>query len=474
MTKVREQTTLPEQLENHSKKADESTVNSNDQQNTAEEKDKERKVQADPQITRMFKNLTARYEFRRNRIRQKMEWREVGTEDWNELDDQSEADIVYWLKELGYKKPESDLATILHSSKIGNYNPIRKYTDSLQLKSLGQLQKLMRAVKLDPNIEGEIEGKNYRQLFELYFVKWLMACYKCMTGEKFNDVMLLLVGAQGRHKTSFLNFLCPKGLDDYRHTGHIEPTLNNYLTASYLVEKVWINVDDQMENIFGKDYNSMKSIISQDKVSRRLLYAKHSIQQTRIANFCGSVNEAGFLRDSNNRRYLCFAIEDIDTSYSEVDMDSVWAEVKELAEAAPSKYIFTQDDFRIIDLMDDNFIAPIEENEMLKNCFEPAEGHAQWNYYMQFTEILSVLKKVSGNNGLKSYNLQTAMRKYKYQKLSIRRPERGMMPLQLYTVKLAEGSIYKDILTSYCKDYRWPAEWQGADKVTEEIDGRPF
>lgn len=474
MTKVREQRPLPEQLDPNSKNAAEAVAADTDQQNSAEEKDKERKVQADPQITRMYNNLTARYEFRRNRIRQKMEWREVGSEEWNELDDQAEADIVYWLKELGYKKPESDLATILHSSKIGNYNPIKEYTDGLQLRGIGQTQKLMRAVKLDPNIEGEIEGKTYRQLFELYFVKWLMACYKCMTGEKFNDVMLLLIGAQGRHKTSFLNFLCPKGLDDYRHTGHIEPTLNNYLTASYLVEKVWINVDDQMENIFGKDYNSMKSIISQDKVSRRLLYAKHSIQQTRIANFCGSVNEAGFLRDSNNRRYLCFAIEDIDVSYSEVDIDSVWAEIKELCDAAPSKYIFTQDDFRIIDLMDDNFIAPIEENELLKNCFEPAEGHEQWNYYMQFTEILSVLKKVSGNNGLKSYNLQTAMRKYKYQKLSIRRPERAMMPLQLYTVKIANGSIYKDTLMQNCKSYRYPAEWQNVEGAEQEVDGCPF
>lgn len=471
--KVREQTPAPEDLNPNIATP---TTPEADGQDKGQENEQGKKPEKEitPQITRMHNNLSKRYEFRRNRIRQKMEWREVGTEDWQELDDQSEADIIYWLKTLGYKKPESDLATILHSSHIDNYNPVKEYTDGLQLRGLGQLRKLMNAVKLDPNIEGEIEGKTYRQLFELYFVKWLMACYKCMTGEKFNDVMLLLIGAQGRHKTSFLNFLCPRGLDDYRHTGHIEPTLNNYLTASYLVEKIWINVDDQMENIFGKDYNSMKSIISQDKVSRRLLYAKHSIQQTRIANFCGSVNEAGFLRDSNNRRYLCFAIDDIDVSYSEVDIDSVWAEVKELCDAAPSKYIFTQDDFRIIDLMDDNFIAPVEENELLKNCFEPTDGKAQWNYYMQFTEILSVLKKVGGNNGLKSYNLQTAMRKYKYQKLSMRRPERGMMPLQLYTVKIAQGSIYKDVLMQACKDFRYPEEWKDVEGATQEQDGCPF
>ena len=464
--KVREQTPAPEDINPNPTRPEEKAKE--------EDRKEDKKIEITPQITKINGHLTKRFEFRRNLIRQKLEWREIGGEEWKELDDQAENDIVYWLKELGFKKPESDLGTILHSSRIGSFNPVKEYTESLTLSNIGQLSKLIQAVKLDPNIECNVDGKDYRELFKLYFVKWLMACYKCMTGEKFNDVMLLLVGAQGRHKTSFLNFLCPRGLQDYRHTGHIEPNLNNYLTSSYLVEKVWINVDDQMENIFGKDYNSMKSIISQDKVSRRLLYAKHSIQQTRIANFCGSVNEAGFLRDSNNRRYLCFAIDDIDVSYSDVDIDSVWAEVKELCDAAPSKYIFTQDDFRIIDTMDDNFIAPVEENEMLKNCFEPAEGPAQWHYYMQFTEILSVLKKVGGNNGLKSYNLQTAMRKYKYQKLSMRRPERGMMPLQLYTVKIAEGSIYKDQLMQNCHQYRFPAEWKDKEGSTPESEGCPF
>ena len=438
-----------------------------------QQEEKKEEKQYTPQITKMYNLLASRYEFRRNRIRQKMEWREKGGK-WAELDDTSEADIVYWLKENGYKKPENDLSTILKSSRIESFNPVEIYTQGLTLKKIGQLQKLINSVKLDPNVEVNINGKGYPELFKEYFTKWLMACYKCMTGEKFNDVMLLLIGAQGRHKTSFLNYLCPAGLTDYRHTGHIEPSLNNYLTASYLVEKVWINVDDQMENIFGKDYNSMKSIISQDKVSRRMLYAKHSIQQNRIANFCGSVNEAGFLRDSNNRRYLCFAIEDIDVSYSEVDMDSVWAEVKELSDAHESRYIFSQDDFKTIDLMDDNFLAPVEENELLKNCFVPAAGPEQWVYYMQFNEILTALKKVGGNSGLKSYNLQTAMRKYNYIKQSIRRPERGMMPLQLYAVKIAQGSIYSNYLQDICKQYRYPAEWNVMNGDEEEMAGLPF
>ena len=143
--------------------------------------------------------------------------------------------------------------------------------------------------------------------------------------------------------------------------------------------------------------------------------------------------------------------------------------MKELCEAATSKYVFTQEDFRTIDLMDDNFTAPVEENELLKSCFEPATGRAQWHYYLQFSELLQVLKRVSGNQQLKSYNLQTAMRKYGFTQASIRRPERGNKPLHLYTVKIVEKSIYTDQLQQLCIPYRNPSEWS-----TPGTDESPF
>lgn len=432
-------------------------------------------------IERMERWLMYRYQFRRNLVLQKIEYHPVDEEgeQWREIDDTEENTLLYELNKAGYTKPENLLKVILGSNRIDVYDPLNEYFRTNKLKRFGELQRLMNAVILDHNYDINIDGRSYRQLFEEYFVKWLKACYICMRGRKFNDVMLILIGAQGRHKTSFLNYLCPPGLKDFIHTGHIEPSLKDYMTASYLVEKVFINVDDQMENIFGKDYNSMKSIISQDVVTRRLLYKRHSIHQKRIANFCGSVNEAGFLRDSNNRRYLCFAIEDITTDYSKVDMDSVWAEVAELAEADHSLYMFSQDDFKIIDLMDDNFIAPIEENELLKSTFRPATQEDEENenvYYMQFNEIMRVLKSVGTNNQLKVYNLQTAMRKYNYTKRSMRRPERNMQPLQLYSVAISEGATDKEMVENLCKYYRTttftikpgPAQPAQPNKLPEE------
>ena len=99
-------------------------------------------------------------------------------------------------------------------------------------------------------------------------------------------------------------------------------------------------------------------------------------------------------------------------------------------------------------------IEPSIESEMLKNCFEPADSVGSEQYYMQFHEILDVLRKTAKDFGLKSYNLQVAMRNNNYKQYSIRRPERGGQPRKLYIVKIVEESIYRDVLIQMCKKYQ--------------------
>jgi predicted P-loop ATPase len=190
-----------------------------------------------------------------------------------------------------------------------------------------------------------------------------------------------------------------------------------------------------MENIFGKDYNSMKAIISAPDITNRKLYRASHQRRRRIANFCGSVNESRFLRDSNNRRYLCFAITDIKADYINIDIDAVWAEVKHKADKAKVNYIFGKEDYRLIDLMNASFEAPTEEAEALSTILKPSDGKGT-TYYMQFTEILQVLRDYTHNNQLKPYNLQTAMRKYGFQTKSVKQSRFDMQPRNMYPVAI--------------------------------------
>lgn len=356
--------------------------------------------------------------------------------------DKCKRDVIIKLKQCNFSKPNDDMDDILQSSLIPEFDPITEYFETVQFNGTGHIEKLANCLMLD-DPEREIDGKSYKALFHDFFRRWLIACYSCSTGKTVNDVMLILIGAQGRFKTSFLNFLTPVELSDFRVCSHIAPSLTDYNTSNFLAEKFFINVDDQMETIFGKDYNSMKAIISAPDVTGRKLYKATHQRRKRIANFCGSVNEPHFLRDSNNRRYLCFAITDISPDYINIDINSVWAEVKNEAEKLNSYYIFGKEDYRLIDMMNTRFESPTEEDETLRSIFLPYNPENKSTvYYLSFTEILKILREAGHNNQLKSYNLQTAMRKYKYGTHSYRKERFSMQPRDLYPVQAITNNQY--------------------------------
>lgn len=402
-------------------------------------KEEQEVPQEKAKITKIREWLLRSYEFRNNNVTQQLEYRPLGEDNWTNFTEKMKTDIIIKLKEMKFSKPKEDLEDILASSMIEDFHPIREYFQKLKLKGFGYMDQLIGAVKLD-NPDRMIRERTYRELFADYFKKWLMACYLCSTGRSINDVMLILIGAQGGYKTSFLNYLCPEALMEYRVCSHINPSLTDYNTSNYLAEKFLINVDDQMETIFGKDYNCMKAIVSAPDITNRKLYKATHQRRRRIANFCGSVNESRFLRDSNNRRYLCFAITDINKDYISIDIDGLWAEIKYYAEQRNSYYIFNKEDYITIDMMNAMFEAPTEEDETLQAVFEPViDENPDKNkdvYYMSFTEIMGILKIYSGEKNLRSYNLQTAMRKHGFKTRSYKKERFNMQPRNLYAVQI--------------------------------------
>lgn len=398
------------------------------------------------QIDNIQKYIEKTYDFRFNSITQTLEYKEKEDPVYLPFQEKQKTDIIIQLKRQLFKKPKEDLDDLLNSSLIREYNPIRDYFDSLEHDGRKHIAKLANCITLD-DPEKDIGGYKYRDLFNHYFKQWLMACYLCSTGKTINDVMLILIGEQGQFKSSFLNYLTPRELQDYRVCSHINPSLTDYNTSNFLAEKFFINVDDQMENIVGRDYNSMKAIISAPDITNRKLYRASHQRRRRIANFCGSVNESRFLRDSNNRRYLCFAIADISPDYSSIDIDQVWAEVKQEADKLNRLYIFGKEDYKMIDLMNTMFDAPTEEAETLRTIFMPVRDGVEPDgskqiYYVTFSEIMKMLRQVSGNNQLRTYNLQTAMRKYGYEPHSYRKERFSNQPRNLYPVQLITSEQY--------------------------------
>jgi len=366
------------------------------------------------------------YKFRYNTVTEVLEWKIKDKSKYETFTDRDESKLVVRLKRIGIKDPRTDLKDLLEASGefVTDYDPFKDYFDNIQYNGDGHINKLADCLKLtDPS--QEFEGKKLDQVKRELFTKWMMAAYRCAyQGEAdgdSNDVMLVLSGRQGIFKSSFLNYIFTNNVlgEKYYICQHIKPDTSDDETCSFLVDKWGINVDDQLEIIVGKEYNSMKNLISIKTTTIRRKYARRAVTHVRRASFCGSVNEKDFLRDSHNRRFLCFDIDSIDPGYKDINMNDVWAEVKHKADKL-GRYIYDNEDRRIIEILSQDFKKSNEVEDTLNSMFTAVRDKEQTTFAMTYAELANILKTELGTNQINGKELQTALRAAGIRKTSVR------------------------------------------------------
>lgn len=392
-----------------------------------------------PLIIRIYEELTSTKTFRLNDISKKIEFRENNNNntEWQMLQD--EHINTFWIefqlnKEFKGKEKPSDalLYKLINSHLTEKHNAIQEYFNSLQWDGKDYLQQLYDTITLEPL--DFANGKNIATEWKGLFKQWLISAVACMLGRAPNHVMLLLSGGQGIGKTTWLNKLCPAILDqDYRVTGHINPDLKDDNTANFLAEKAFVNIDDQLDNIFAKDFNAIKSIITIDKINNRKKYARFETSRPRIANIVGSVNQERIFIDSENRRYLCFKVVTLDYLHK-IDMDGLWAQIHHEYKQGARHY-FSSEQINTINQINDQFAKIPPEQEYFNLCYEVSEVASMATVYVQFSEILSTLKLVSGLNMRE--NILTVVLK----KMNIRPTSKRIQDSPRYVYQLREKFI---------------------------------
>jgi predicted P-loop ATPase len=212
------------------------------------------------QILEVKDYLDLKYEFRRNDLTLEVEYRKVEDKKFQVLDEARINSIWIELQVDGFKISDAVLIKILNSHLVNNHHPLKSYFDSLpKHDGIDHIQKLADSIEID---DAAVENIHLKDLWKPYLEKWLVGSVATVLGKGTNQLCLILAGGQGVGKTTWLNKLCPKGLEDFLVCSHINPSLTDNTTANYLAEKWFVNIDDQLETIFGKDFNSMKAIIT--------------------------------------------------------------------------------------------------------------------------------------------------------------------------------------------------------------------
>lgn len=195
------------------------------------------------------------------------------------------------------------------------FHPVREYLQSLKWDGVERIKTFL------PNYTG-CEDNDYTREAGM---KFLCACVKRVfnPGCKF-DYILVLEGAQGTFKSTFVETLAGKWYGD------VDITSNNKDIIDYM-RGIWINEVSEMAYLYKKETNALKGFISR-KVDRvRLAYDRRRKDFPRQWLLIGTMNPTGDNTynndDSGARRYWAVkCLDKLNVDKLKQDRDQIWAE----------------------------------------------------------------------------------------------------------------------------------------------------
>lgn len=282
----------------------------------------------------------------------------------------------------------TDLKAVVDSDYARPFNPFIDYFTTLdawdgKTDFIGQLTKTVKAAD--------------QAFFNDSFRRWLVGMVACAVNEeKQNHQLMLLHGAQGKGKSTFIRRLLPPELKDYYRNGMINPDNNNHLLQ--MSSCLLINLDE-FDTLSPERMQNLKSLITQDVVNERKVYDIQNYTYIRRASFIASTNNPHCLPDiGENRRILFNTLLDIDY-HTPINHRGIYAQAYALY-LQGFQYWYENQEITFLNNRNEAFRQkdPIEEN--LFFYFRAARANdlqAQWYPAAYLLSILSLNGRTLSN-----------------------------------------------------------------------------
>jgi putative DNA primase/helicase len=148
--------------------------------------------------------------------------------------------------------------------------------------------------------------------------------------------VLVLQGAQGRHKTRWFRSLAPAGSDWLLTGRRLDPSSRDSVQAA---TSVWLVELGEIDATFRKaDVAALKAFVTQERDTYRSAYDRREEQICRRTVFLASVNEPEYLVDTTgNRRWWTVPVDRCDADHG-IDVQQLWAELVALARLPSARW----------------------------------------------------------------------------------------------------------------------------------------
>lgn len=212
------------------------------------------------------------------------------------------------------------------------YHPVRKYLRGLQWDGNDHLSRFLSKIHGKGATITYGDGRPDTPIYRALITRWLLGCaVRALYGDEENPFkhqtpMLVFVGNQGAGKSALAKWLA-SGLGlSYHNEGTMNP--DSDIHHRLMVTK-WIwEVSELGASLRRSDREATKSFITQEYHSYKIPWEPYPITRPTLCNLMGTINEEKFLDDSTGeRRFLPVDVVGIDHSYSQIDINQLWAQI---------------------------------------------------------------------------------------------------------------------------------------------------
>ena len=333
------------------------------------------------------------YRLRRNVLSGKVEFkmRDDVTADYRPLTQEAQNSMVIRALREGLDEvcnPKADITMYVNSEEVRMYNPVLAFLNDLpKWDGQNHVAKLF----------SRLPGLSSEQL--AFLAVWLRATvvhWLQLDTLHGNEVVPVLIGAQGCGKTTFLRRLLPCQLREY-YLDHLNLS-NKFDKEMALTNNLLVNLDE-LEAIRPSQHAALKQTLSKNKVNGRPIFGKAQDDRPRYASFVSTTNNPHPLTDATgSRRYICLTIPKgqlIDNA-GDIDYEQLYAQLLYEIRELNAPYWFNNEEVTRIQQLNLAYMQQKDIAEMVKVCFrKPKEGEKVKS--MNTTEMLEIIRDAYPN-----------------------------------------------------------------------------
>ena len=348
--------------------------------------------------------ISSQAKIRNNVITEQREICLKGEKNFRDITDRDENTLWARANKAGVCTGVKTIQLTLNSEYVDNFNPFTSYLYGLDAwdGKIDYIRQLADTVQTSA-----------QELFREYFRKWFVGMIaSLLSPETINHEVLVLIGAQGRYKTTWMNRLLPHEWNRYFFT---KTNSNRMVKDDRLsLSEFALVCLEEIDHMRPSEMNQLKAMVSLPAVNDRSPYAHNKAHRSHLASFCGTGNNVAFLNDpTGTRRWLSFFVLSIENPYMmELPYREIYAQGLALYRSG-FHYWFEQEEMELLLKNNEQFEVPCLEQELVQMYYrKPLPGE-----HGVFVSTAEIMQRINAMIKTPLYVnvLGTALRKLGFQ-----------------------------------------------------------